>query len=345
MSNPGAAKTDVIPRVLRLITMSNNPVSAAPDTDIQEWVCPYCEQTRQSLSKVRAHITESMEGKHRGIDGLKPTRDIVAYGTGGEVVDRVEGVSTEPADPLDSYSKQEIIINAWLAGDRDPNRKAVEAISDSTQQYVSRLLNELNSGEIPRETWVEAIDYGLREELEERLEDFELEDNTENTMNTQNTATPEDIIAESTKKNRIIAAHRVSPSAEKSTVADALGVSYEYVRQIFNDIEKRDPEDWRKLREGDLEEDPDPELRDAVEQQLLDAGALAGASEGRSEVVSRKQASAELAEGMVAAEDIADMRDKVELLLEQAEHTGNADAEFATKKTIEWLDELLEQAD
>lgn len=310
-------------------------------------MCPYCEQTRQSLPEIRDHITESTEGDHRGIDGLKPTRDLVAYGTGGDVVERVEGVSTEPADPLDSYSKQEIIINAWLAAERDPDRKAVEAISGASQQYVSRLLNELESGEIPRTTYIEVLDYGLREELEERLEQYEPEEHTENTMSAQTTATPEEIIEASTKKDRIIAAHRVSPSAEKNTVADALDVSYEYVRQIFNDIEKRrDPEDWKKLREGDLEEDPDPELRDAVEQRLIDAGALSGQEERESrENVSRERASAGQVEGMVPASEIDAVLEKVELLREQAEYTGDGDAEFVAKKTREWLGELIEQAE
>lgn len=327
--------------------MSNNPLSAAPDTDIQEWMCPYCEQTRQSLQEIRDHITESTEGEHRGIDGLKPTRDIVAYGTDGNEAERVEGVSTEPADPIDEYDKREVIINAWLADERDPDREAIEAISGASQQYVSRLLNELESGEIPRETYIEVLDYGLREELEERLEDFDPKDDTENTpMSAQTTATPGDIIEASTKKDRIIAAHRVSPSAEKNTVADALNVSYEYVRQIFNDIEKRDPEDWKKLRDGDLEEDPEPELRDAVEQRLLDAGALAGPEERESrESVSRERASAEQVEGMVPASEIDDVLEKLELLQEQAEYTENGDSEFVARKTIEWLDDLIKQAE
>jgi hypothetical protein len=328
--------------------MSNNPLSAASDnSDIQEWMCPYCEQTRQSLPELREHITESTEGDHRGVDGLKPTQDIVAYGTDGQVAERIEGLSTDPAGPIESYSKQEIIINAWLATDRDPDRRAVESISGASQQYVSQLLNELESGEIPREAYIEVLDYGLREELEEQLKNFTPEDNTseDNSMSAQST-TPEDIIEESTKKDRIIAAYRVNPSADKNAVADALDVSYEYVRQIFNDIEDRDQSEWQKLRSGDLEEDSDPELRDAVEQRLIDVGALAGHEEQESrENVSHERTSAEQVEGTVAAEDIADVRDKVELLLEQAEHTGNADAEFATQKTIQWLDELLEQAE
>lgn len=327
--------------------MSNNPLSAAPDnSDIQEWMCPYCEQTRQSLPELRDHITESTEGEHRGIDGLKPTRDIVAYGTDGNEAERVEGVSTEPADPIDEYDKREIIINAWLAAERDPDREAIEAISGASQQYVSRLLNELESGEIPRETYIEVLDYGLREELEERLEDFDPEDDTENTpMSSQTTATPEEIIAESTKKDRILAAYRANPNADKNAVADALDVSYEYVRQIYKDIDDRDFPEMQKLQEGEANKELEEGLEAAVEQRLLEAGALAGEREEQSEAVSRDRTSAEQVEGMVAAEDIADVRDKVDLLLEQAEHTGNADAEFATRKTIEWLDELLDQAE
>ncbi|WP_348609760.1 hypothetical protein [Halobaculum rarum] len=324
--------------------MPDNSLSTSPDTDIQEWVCPYCEQTRQSLPEIRDHITESTEGAHRGIDGLKPTRDILAYGTNGEIVDRVEGVSTEPADPIDEYDKREIIINSWLAADRDPNRRAVEAISDATQQYVSKLLNDIESGEIPRETWVEAIDYGLKDELEERLRQYEPEDDTEDTMSAQTTATAEDIVEEAPKKDRIIAAHRISPSADKQAVADALGVSYEYVRQIFNDIDSA-PEEWQKLRDGDLDEDPEPELRDAVEQRLVDSGALVGEQEEQSEIVSRERASAEQVKGMVRASEIDTVIEKLELLQEQAEYTQNGDAEFVAKKCIEWLDELIEQAE
>jgi hypothetical protein len=178
--------------------------------------------------------------------------------------------------------------------------------------------------------------------LEERLDDYEPKEDSENPSMSTQTASAEDIVEAASKKDRIIAAHRVSPSADKNEVADALGVSYEYVRQIFNDIEDRDPSEWQKLREGDLEEDPNPELRDAVEQRLIDAGALAGQEVQESQGnVSGERASPAQVEGMVAAEDIADVREKVELLLEQAEYTGNADAEFATQKTIEWLDELL----
>lgn len=327
--------------------MNNNPLSASPDNDeIQEWMCPYCEQTRQSLPEIREHITESTEGDHRGIDGLKPTRDIVAYGTDGNVAERVEGVSTEPADPLDSYSKQEIIINAWLAAEHDPDRKAVEAISGATQQYVSKLLNDLESGEIPRETYIEVLDYGLREELEERLEDFDSEDDTENTpMSAQTTATPEDIIEESTKKDRILAAYRTSPNADKNAVADALDVSYEYVRQIYKDIDDRKPTEMQKLQEGEPNKELDDELEAAVEQRLNQAGALAGERDEQEEAVSRERASAEQVEGMVPASEIDAVLEKLELLQEQAEYTENGDAEFVARKTIEWLDELIEQAE
>lgn len=336
-------KTDTIPWVFLTRKMSNNPLSAASENnEIAKWECPYCNQTRQSLPEIRNHITESPEGNHRGIDGLKPTRDLVAYGTDGEEVKRVEGVSTEPADPLEEYNKGEIIINAWLASDKNPDREAIEAISGSSQQYVNQLLNDLESGEIRHEAYIGVLDYGLKDELEERLENYEPEEDTEDTISTQTTGNMEKVIEESSKKDRIIAAHRIGQSADKNVVADALDVSYEYVRQIFNDIENRNPPEWKKLRDGDLNEDPAPELRNAVEQRLLDTGALADSNEEQEsqETISRDQV-----EGMVAAEDISNVREKVELLLEQAEHTGHADAEFATQKTIEWLDELLEKAE
>lgn len=323
----------------------NNPLSVAPDTEVTEWECPYCEQTRQSLQDIREHITESAEGDHRGIDGLKPTSDIIAYGTGGEEVERVKGVSTESADPLNSYSKQEIIINSWLAADHDPDRDAVEAISSTSQQYVSRLLNELESGEIPRETWVEAIDYGLRDELEERLEEYEQEGEDGQTMSTE-ALTTKDIIEETPKKELIIAAHHVvNDSAAKKDIAEALDASYEYVRQIFNDIGDREPENWEKLREGDLEEESSESLKSAVRERLCQAGVEttdSGMDELREAAVSESHPPAS---GTVPASDIADVLEKVELLQEQAEYTGQGDAEFVAKKTIEWLDELLEQAE
>jgi len=329
--------------------MSNKPTSATPENnEIVEWQCPYCDQTRQSLPEIRNHITESTDGEHSGVDGLKPTRDIIAYGTDGEATERVEGVSTEPADPLDSYSKQEIIINSWLAADQDPDRTAVEIISGATQQYVSKLLNDLDSGEIPRDTYIEVLNYGLKNELAGRLEKYETEENTirDSPMRGQTTVTMEDIIEGSTKKDRIIAAYRISPSADKQAIADALGVSYEYVRQIFNDLGSV-PEEWQKLREGDLEEDPEPELQDAIEKRLLEEGALAsvGTEKESQDGVPSDRVSSDQSEGAVATEDIMDVLEKVELLREQAEYTADGDAEFIANKTIEWLDELIEQAE
>ncbi|MFA9517285.1 hypothetical protein ACERIT_08725 [Halopenitus sp. H-Gu1] len=326
--------------------MNNKPLSANPDTDkISEWKCPYCEHTRQSLPEIRDHITESTEGEHRGVDGLKPTRDIVAYGTDGEVVERIEGVSTEPADPLDSYSKQEIIINAWLAAERDPDRRAVEAISDASQQYVSRLLNELESGEIPRETYIEVLDYGLKSELEERLEEYEQEGEEGQTMSTE-ALTAKDIVEDTPKKELIIAAHHVvSDNAAKKDIADALDASYEYVRQIFNDIEDRDPENWEKLREGDLEEEPSESVKNAVRERLRQAGVATtdgGMDELREAAVSESHPSAS---GTVPASEIDAVLEKLELLQEQAEYTENGDAEFVAKKCIEWLDDLRSQAE
>lgn len=330
--------------------MKNRGMSAPPD-GISEWQCPYCEQTRQTLSDLRDHITESAEGEHAGVDGLKPTRDLIAYGTDGEEVDRVEGVSTAPADPIEEYDKREIIINSWVAADHDPDRQAVESISGASQQYVSRLINELDSGEIPRETWIEVLDYSLRDELAERLKNYEesAETTEDTTMSAQ--ATAEEIIEESSKKDRIIAAYRVSPSVDKNAAADALNVSYEYVRQIFNDIEGRDASEWKKLREGDLEEDPSPELLDAVESRLREASVVTPREEGTGEAESESTSGLEQRElpasvsGAVSAADVQEVRSRMELLLEQAEYTESSDAEFVARKGIEWIDDLLESAE
>ena len=333
--------------------MSNNSLSAAPGHDISEWQCPYCGQRRQSLSEIRKHITESTESGHEGVDGLKPTKDIVGYGSNGEEVDRVDGVSTEPADALESYDKRELIINAWVAADEDPDRQAVEAITGASQQYVSRLINELESGDIPRETWIDVLDYGLKDELEDRLENYEPTDTVtkeESAMNAQ--ATAEDIIAESTKKDRILALHEVSPSVDKKAAANALNVSYEYVRQIFNDLEKRDPDEWQKLREGDQKKDLPVELLDGVETRLREEDVLAGwpdecRADGEDEepatISSRAQPASTTETSSV--ESVQEVRERMQLLLEQAQHTGSAEAEFVAQKGVEWMDELAKQAE
>jgi len=93
-------------------------------------------------------------------------------------------------------------------------------------------------------------------------------------MSAQTTATPEDIIEESTKKDRILAAYRANPNADKNAVADALGVSYEYVRQIYKDVDDRNPTEMQKLQEGEPNKELDEELEAAVEQRLRETGAL-----------------------------------------------------------------------
>jgi hypothetical protein len=321
--------------------MSNNPLSASPD-DIQEWECPYCDQTRQTFQELREHITESTEGDHQGVSGLKHTRDLVAYGPNGQEVERVEGVSTEPADPIGQYDKRVLIINCWLAGERNPDRKAVEKISGASQQYVSRVINELESGEIPRETWVEAIDYGLVEALEERLEDYEQQDTT---MNAE-LQTTEDILDETPKKQQIIAAHDVAGGgASKKSVAEALDASYEYVRQIFNDIEDRDPSEWEKLREGDLDEEISTNVKEAVAERLRRAGVETGESE-LDELREEAYSEDMIPEGQaVPVEEIVSLRERIELLHEQAQFTDDKEAEFVAEKGLEWIDQLIKQAE
>jgi len=265
----------------------------------------------------------------------------VAYGPDGQEVERVEAVSTEPADPLEEYDKRELIINSWLAGERDPDRSAVEEISRASQQYVSRVINELESGNIPRETWVEEIDYGLIGELEERLEDY----NHQDTMNAE-LQTTEDILEETPKKQQIIAAHDVAADgASKKAVAEALDVSYEYVRQIFNDIEERSPEEWEKLREGDLEEEIAQNVKEAVSERLRRAGVETVESdldELREETVSEEM----ILEGRaVPVEEVVRVRERIELLREQAEFTDDQEALFVAEKGLSWLDELIEQAE
>lgn len=171
-------------------------------------------------------------------------------------------------------------------------------------------------------------------------------------MSTQETST-EDIIKGSSKKDRIIAAHRLSPTIDKKAAADALNVSYEYVRQIFNDIESRTPDEWRKLREGDLDDDSPPELVDAVETRLREAEIMTARTEepAGSESVSKhggpekqKDEPPASASRSIPAEDVQAVRAQMELLLEQAEYTGNSDAEFVARKSIEWLEGLLEMS-
>lgn len=316
----------------------------ADQKEIAEWQCPYCDQTRQSLPEIREHITETTSGEHRGVDGLKPTEDIVAYGPNGDVIERVEGVSTEPADPLEDYDKREIILNAWLAADEDPDREAVEAISGASQQYVSRLLGELDSGEIARDTYIEILDYGLREELEKRLKEYTPEPADNDTM-TPEALTAKEVLEEASKKELILAAHDVAAEdASKKAIAEALDVSYEYVRQIYKDIEDRDPGDWQKLREKDVEGELPLQLKDSVRERLRQADIN---TEGDSEVDELQEAAfsepAPSASGSVSVSEIARVRERVGLLYEQAQFTGDEEAEFVARKTIDWLDELLDQ--
>jgi len=322
--------------------MSDQITGESRTSEISEWVCPYCDQTRQSAKEIREHITESTDGSHRGVDGLKPTEAVLAYGTDGSVVDRIEGVSTEPADPIEDYDKREIIINAWLAAERDPDVDAVTAISGATRQYVTDLIRQLDAGEIRRETYIEVLDYGLIGELEERLENYESEDTT---MSTE-LKSAADIVEETPKKRQIIAAHEVAAdSASMKDIANALDSSYEYVRQIFNDIEEPSPEEWEKLREGDLEEELSLNVKEAVSERLRRAGVETVESELdklREDAVSEELIPQS---GAVPVKEIVRVRERIELLREQAEFTDDQEALFVAEKGLSWLDELIEQAE
>jgi len=185
------------------------------------------------------------------------------------------------------------------------------------------------------------LDYGLVEELEDRLEDVESED----IMNAE-MKTAEDIVEETPKKRQIIAAHEVAAEgAAKKDIAEALDASYEYVRQIFNDIEDREPDEWEKLREGDLEEEIPQNVKEAVSDRLRRAGVETADSdldELREGAVSEDM----IPEGgAVPVEEIVGVRERIELLREQAEFTDDQEALFVAEKGLSWLDELIEQAE
>jgi hypothetical protein len=246
-------------------------------------------------------------------------------------------VDEEPSDPLDEYDKREIVVNCWLAKDKDPHKFAVAQVSGASEQDVSSILHDLTSGEIPEDVWQEIADPELQDIVEERMKAFEQtqhqqEEEEENTeQHRRFDVDLDEVFEDATKKERIIAAHKISGDATGEDVGDAVDASGEYVRQIYHDIDDRDQSEWVKLRPGDLDKEPHPELVEAVRRRLVAEGVVPG--DGR-ESATKKDA--------VPREDIEDVKERLELLEAQAEFTGEKHAEFVASRAITWLDDILE---
>lgn len=327
-----------------------------------EWQCPYCDATEPTLRDIQDHITESTEGDHEGISGESPDEDIIGVDPEtGDEIDRYERTDVvRPQDaPLEGVSKRKQVVYGWLANDREEDPDAIASVTDADRDYAVQILGQIRRGEITRDYWADEMDQELLAALEERLENYD----PDRTMSTQQQEADdsEEVASNISDKDIILNVYDLlGDDINRKEVWQALsdaGVfssGYEYFRREYKSAVDGE------IDEDTIEEAVSDQIQSAIEPALIGVGALAedtgGAGDGRGSDKDTEPAStsvdvgSEVVEGEVQAEDIREVREKLELLHEESqtlldvdESVGARRAEFIGSKAIEMLDDLLEE--
>jgi hypothetical protein len=234
----------------------NNNLSASPtwddigqqieDSDTNQpeptitWHCPYCNHTDTELSEVRDHITRSIENEHQGVSGRSPDKNIIGTNPDGETVQQIEGIDSRPDEDhhLERGEKKKLIVNAWLANDRNRDIQAFSNILPVSEQYVQRITKQLETGELDDEV-NQHLDWDVRNELGERLETYYETNEPEMSLTTSDT--DDDELEHGTKKQQIVNAWLLDKDLNYPDLDDVLPAHREYIGKIF-----------RQLNDGDI---------------------------------------------------------------------------------------------
>jgi hypothetical protein len=248
----------------------NNNLSASPtwddigqqiednDTNQPEptitWHCPYCNHTDTELSEVRDHITRSIENEHQGVSGRSPDKKIIGTNPDGETVQQIEGIDSRPDEDhhLDHGEKKKLIINAWLANDKNRDNKAFSNILPVSETYIQRVTKQLDTGDITTDEYRDELDWEIRDELEERLETYYETNEPEMSLTTSDT--DDDELEHGTKKQQIINAWLLDSDLNYSDLDDVLPAHREYIGKTF-----------RQLNAGDI---PTEEIEAAANREF-----------------------------------------------------------------------------
>lgn len=345
-------------------------MTAAPGET--EWQCPFCDETNPTLREIQQHITESVEGEHEGVSGDSPDEDIIAIDPEtGDEIDRYERTDVVRPDeePFEDVSKRKQVVYCWLANDREEDPDAFGAVTDADRDYVVQILGQIRRGEISRDYWADDMDRELLAALEERLnenEPTEGGEEEEEIMSTQQESA-EDVESVSDKDIIINTYDLLGEEINRKQVwqaltdSDVFGSGYEYFRREYKSAVDGE------YSEEEIEDAVDDQIQSLIEPVLAQHGVLAeeteAVEEGEAEAPEETEEPVEptsttaetesvTAEGGVNPNEIRRIRDKIELLHEESEalldideSVGSRRADFIGSKTIEMLEELIEESE
>lgn len=156
------------------------------------------------------------------------------------------------------------------------------------------------------------------------------------------------LLEETSKKAQIVAAYHIDSDLHRTKAADALDVSYEYIRQIFNDIEAEDPAEWRRLTEDDLETGRDPDLQAAVRNQLATSSALRSKNENQNIQTASSEPEPNTLSDVddetitVPISELIEAYHIMEVLEREGDHEDNRGKEFVAREAKKRFEALLE---
>lgn len=333
----------------------------------EQWHCPYCDKSGQTLREIQTHITDSTEGDHEGISGETPDQDIIATNENGDQVDVYEKSEVvRPQDAtLQNVSQRKQVTAAWVVSDdNDIDVDTLAAITDADREYARQILGQIDRGEINREYRAD-LDEQLKNVMRKRIAKHQTNSNRENTDNMATSQPQENMenISSVNAKTIILNTYDLlgddltrKPAWKALKEAGIIDTGYEYFRRTYK--EAIDGE----ISQADISEAVDEQIQSTIESVLARNDVIETASDiddatantdstneeavdttgARSKIASESNdpsASRQVStvKGGVAVEDLRVIRDRLELLREQAAFEGGAVCTRYCKGRIYWI--------
>lgn len=263
---------------------------------------------------------------------------------------------SESEDVKEDGPKKEIIINAWLLAPEAPIKPIAEFLNIS-YQYVWQVIDDLKNGKISQQEIEDTADKGLQNNLKQHFQNMEEMGTVDMSINetVPNNWTPsqeneendltEEIESLGLSKRELLINiwhldARVSPS-EAGTTAEC---SYEYARQVLNDL------DNREIPESEVESAVNKEAQELLRAKLIKTGTLKPAPDATAKKSEPNISPPE--DGVVSVAEILRLWDSIDTLRREAIAELEADAsataakqKFVTEEVLRLLDEALEKAE
>lgn len=243
----------------------------------------------------------STDGDHEGKSRWIPDKDILEKRKRGGCKPNRRYRNQRPNRQTRGSKQKAQILNAWLERDRNPDINAITSTLNVSGSYARRITEQQDSGEFTEDERAEMMDWDIRRELRDRIEQHEPTDKDTDTEPSMSTTTTDSDLERGEKKHQIINAYLLDETISPADLDDVLPASYEYIRRELKKLKDREYSDDTIDEERD--EDTQQELREKLEQEGIELNTNTTPTESGSDTPDEAESEGDIGEWMDLTKD------------------------------------------